>query len=228
MPRTIGGIPGFSMWNFLIINVTLAWISQRRSQGLVWDLPRVASVVLFLFIGTVFISFLRVLVDPTQYIAYTTPGIINEAFVNSLKFMLPFYMFFDGCRTQERTRAAFISIVTLYFLLAVLVIKHMGLHGADDGADLNGRGAKLIHASTGYHRVDMAMMLAGAAWGMMAAVSILMCPPSIILGKKPEKQFYSFLGRKSMPGFDKSRQNLYTVEYAAVLRRKLNSGVERC
>lgn len=172
MPRTVAGIPGFSPWNFLIINVTLAWLNQRRHEGLVWDLPRAASVVLFLFIGTTFFSFLRVLVNPTGYIAYNTAGIINEAFVNSLKFMLPFYLFYDGCRTQERARAAFFCILALYFALALLVIKHMGLHGASEGADLNGRGAKLIHASTGYHRVDMAMMLSGAAWGMMAAVFV--------------------------------------------------------
>jgi O-antigen ligase len=88
--------------------------------------------------------------------------------VNSLKFMLPFYLFYDGCRTQERSRWAFGCIVVLYFALALMVVKHMGLHGASEGADLNGRGAKLVHASTGYHRVDMAMMLAGAAWGTLA------------------------------------------------------------
>ncbi len=169
MPRTVFGIPGFSPWNFLIINVTLAWLSQRRAEGLVWDMPRAVSMALFFFIGTMFISFLRVLIDPTQFCPYTFTGIINEAFVNSLKFMLPFYLFYDGCRTVQRSQWAMGCILALYLLLGVLVVKHMGLHGADAGADLNGRGAKLVHASTGYHRVDMAMMLAGASWGMLAA-----------------------------------------------------------
>ena len=170
MPRTAFGIPGFSPWNFLIINVTLAWINQRRLEGLVWDMPRTVSVLLVLFLGTMFISCLRLLLNPTQYCIYTTPGIINEAFVNSFKFMLPFYLLYDGCRTAERAKAALIAILLLYVVLALLVIKHMGLHGASEGSDLNGRGAKLIHASTGYHRVDMAMMLSGAAWGMLAYI----------------------------------------------------------
>lgn len=173
MPRTVFGIPGFSPWNFLIINVTFAWLNQRRNEGVVWDMPRVVNMLLFFFIGTIFLSFLRVLVNPTPYILYSTSGIINEAFVNSLKFMLPFYMFYDGCRTPERSRYAMGSILFMYFLLALMVVKHMGLHGASAGADLNGRGAKLVHASTGYHRVDMAMMLSGAAWGILAAVTVV-------------------------------------------------------
>src|SRR5882757_2005286 len=71
MPRTVFGIPGFSPWNFLIINVTLAWLNQRRIEGLVWDIPRVVNMALFFFIGTIFLSFLRVLVNPTQYILYS-------------------------------------------------------------------------------------------------------------------------------------------------------------
>jgi O-antigen ligase len=173
MPRTVLGIPGLSPWNILIFNVTLAWWNQRRLEGNEWDLPQGITKLLFLFIGVIFINFVRCLIDPTPYCAYNFAGIINEAFFNSLKFMLPFYLFFDGCRTPERSRAALLSILALYLLLALLVVKHMGLAGASAGADLNGRGAKLIHNATGYHRVDMAMMLAGASWGVLALYNIM-------------------------------------------------------
>jgi O-antigen ligase len=173
MPRMMMGIPGCSPWNFLIFNVTIAWWRQRSIEGLVWDMPRNISMLLFFFIGTVFVSFVRLLINPTQYCPYDTAGIINEAFINSLKFMLPFYLFYDGCRTPERARGALVSILLLYLILGGLVVKHMGLHGVAAGEDLNGRGAKLIHAATGYHRVDMAMMLAGASWGMLACFNLV-------------------------------------------------------
>jgi O-antigen ligase len=156
-----------------MFNVALAWWNQRKYDGSVWDMPRGASRLLIFFIGTIFISFLRLIISPTQYAPYDFAGLVNEAFVNSLKFMLPFYLFYDGCRTPERTKAALASIVSMYFILGVLVIKSMGLSSAGAGQDLNGRGAKLIHAGTGYHRVDMAMMLAGAAWALLAFMGVV-------------------------------------------------------
>jgi O-antigen ligase len=173
MPRTMFGIPGFSPWNFLIINVVFAWLNQRRYEDLVWDMPRNISVLLFFFIGTIFFSLVRLLINPTQYCPFDTAGILNEGFVNSLKFMLPFYIFYDGCRTRQRSVAVVAAILAMYCILGLMVVKHMGLHGIDAGQDLNGRGAKLVHASTGYHRVDMAMMLAGASWGMFACVGLV-------------------------------------------------------
>lgn len=173
MPRMVFGIPGLSPWNLLMFNVTLAWWNQRKYDGSAWDMPRGASRLLIFFIGTMFVAFLRLIISPTQYAPYDFAGLVNEAFVNSLKFMLPFYLFYDGCRTPERTKAALASIVSMYFILGVLVIKSMGLGSAGAGQDLNGRGAKLIHAGTGYHRVDMAMMLAGAAWALLAFMGVM-------------------------------------------------------
>jgi O-antigen ligase len=173
MPRTLLGIPGLSPWNILIINVTFAWLHQRPYEGAAWDLPAYMSRVLFLFIGVLFVAFVRVLIDPTIYCPFTTAGIINEGFVNSLKFMFPFFWFFDGCRNEQRTRAALVCVVVLYAFLGLIIVRHMGLHSGAAGGDLNGRAAKLVRTTTGYHRVDMAMMLAGASWGALACVGLM-------------------------------------------------------
>src|SRR5262249_10309710 len=47
MPKTMFDMQGLNPWNLLLTVVLLAWVAQRRREGLVWDMPRHITVLLF-------------------------------------------------------------------------------------------------------------------------------------------------------------------------------------
>lgn len=173
MPRSILGIPGLNVWNFLIGNVLIAWWKDRRQEGREWDMPRGCRIALALYLGVIIIAFLRFFADPTDYYTGTRTDIFIEYFLNCVRLLIPAFLLYDGCRTEKQITWALGSIVLLYFLLAVQVIRYMGLHPDFSGSELSGRAAKIIQRSVGYDRVDMSMMLAGASWASIAFSVIL-------------------------------------------------------
>src|SRR5206468_48365 len=137
--------PGFNLWNILIINVVLAWWRQRRYDEMQSPLPRGVKVAFFLYFTMVVISFLRMFIDPTHFVIYTRMDIFNDFFLNAIRFLIPAYLFYEGCRTPERVKMALSMIVLLYFLLAVQVIRYMGLHpDFSSGTALSGHAAKTL------------------------------------------------------------------------------------
>ena len=167
MPRSIAGIPGLEFWNFLFVNVTLAWLSQRKHEGLTWDLPRAVKLGFVLYCCVIVISFLRMYIDPTNYYQGTRTNIALDFLVGPLKFLVPAAILYDSTRSRDRAVWAMAAIMLGYFLLSLQVIRYMGLH-VYSGEELNKHGAKILQHSIGYDRVDMAMMLAGAVWAMIA------------------------------------------------------------
>lgn len=169
MPRAIGGIPGFNLWNILIINVVLAWWRQRRYDEMQSPMPRGVKVAFFFYFAMVVISFLRMFIDPTHFVIYTRTDIFNDFFLNAIRFLIPAYLLYEGCRTPDRVRMALTMIVLFYFLLAVQVIRYMGLHpDFSSGMALSGKAAKTLQRNIGFDRVDVSMMLAGASWAAIA------------------------------------------------------------
>lgn len=173
MPRTVLGIPGFNLWNLLIANVLIAWWHQRKWEGLQSDVPRAIKVALGLYFLVIIVSFLRFFIDPTGYYNGTRANIFIDYFLNSVRFLIPAFLFYDGCRTRERVVWALGAIVLLYLLLSIQVVRYMGLHPDFSGSELSGRAAKIIEKSIGYDRVDMSMMLAGASWVAIAFSNLL-------------------------------------------------------
>jgi O-antigen ligase len=173
MPRGVAGIPGANLWNILIINVVIAWWHQRPYEAAGAATPQSMKVAVFLYFSVVTISFLRAEIDPTGYYRGTRVDLFIDFFINSIRFLIPAYLFFDGCRTRERVVWGLASISLLYFLLAVQVIRYMGLNLNFSGDELNGRAAKIIQNSVGYNRVDMSMMLAGGSWVAIAFANVL-------------------------------------------------------
>lgn len=177
MPRSILGIPGMNMWNLLMGNVMLAWLIQRRYEEPVEDTPRSVKIAIRLYLAVIVISFLRLFISPANYFAYYPFVNHTEIFVdflmNSMRLLLPGYLLYQGCRTKERIRLALGTVVLLYFLLAVQVVRYMGLNPDWSGSELSGRAARIIEKSVGYDRVDMSMMLAGASWAAIAVSTIM-------------------------------------------------------
>lgn len=46
VPKSMFGVQGFNVWNILMLAIVLAWLVNRRREGLTWDMPQYMSVLL--------------------------------------------------------------------------------------------------------------------------------------------------------------------------------------
>jgi len=175
MPKSMFGIQGFNMWNLLFLSVFLAWLACRRRQGLKWDMPRHVNVLLLLYLGVILVGFLRAVFDRSHLPQDMTPlSMISEELINTLKWVLPGLLLYDGCRDLKRLRWAMVSILGMYFLLVAQVIKRIPWSSALGGeiGNIQRIRLKLCH-SIGFSACDMSTFLAGASWAMLAAIPVV-------------------------------------------------------
>jgi len=175
MPKSILGIQGLNPWNLLLLSIVLAWLVKRGREGLTLDLPVHAAVLLVLYLAVVVAGFLRMVVDrdgldPERF---STAQLWSEYFINTLKWPIPALLLYDGARTRKRQMLALFSIVGVYLLLAVQVIKWMPAEFAGSGGDLSSRALKIIMNEIGYSRVSMSMLLAGGSWALLVTQSVV-------------------------------------------------------
>lgn len=179
MPKNIADIQGLNPWNFLMLNVLLAWQRARRHQGLRWDMPRYMNVLAAGYLLVIVVGVARMLMDmePLRRSGFDDLGFswaISECLINSIKWVLPGILLFDACRTRRRVVIALGTVLCVYFLIALQVIKHMPLRSvAASGSDLSRLANKLLVRSVGYHRVNLSMMLSGASWAMLTALALV-------------------------------------------------------
>jgi O-antigen ligase len=172
-PNSIGGIQGLNPWNVALANVVLGWIIGRRREGLVWDLPPYLRNMLLIYLAVILIGWLRCVADENYQTANLIGDLVSERLVNTLKWVVPGLLLYDGCRAAPRLRLALAGVLGLYLLLALQVIRWMPAGSSLTGAALNYRALKTIVNEIGYHPVNMSMMLAGACWAMLAAVPLV-------------------------------------------------------
>lgn len=170
MPKSMLGIQGLSPWNILLLDVTLAWFVSRRREGLRFDMPGHLVLTLGLLLGTTFVAFARMLLDPHRLAAEGLLGLMSEFLINPFKFVVPGLLLFDGCRSRARFKVAMLSTLGLYVLLAAQVIRWVP--PTTDSAELERRSRQRLRPEIGYHRVDMSSMLAGASWGILATLPL--------------------------------------------------------
>ncbi len=73
------------------------------------------------------------------------------------------------CRDRTSLNWAVMATLGIYVLLAVQVIRWMPLSAIADGDALTERSLKILSNEVGYHRVNLAVLLAGAVWAVFAA-----------------------------------------------------------
>ena len=179
MPKNIAGIQGLNPWNLLMLNVLLAWRRNRRYEGFPWDMPRYMSLLAVGYVFVILAGVVRMIFDieHLQTEDFGEMGItwaISECLINSIKWVLPGILLFDACRTRRRAIIGLTVILSVYFLLALQVIKHMPLQSvAASGADLSRASNKLLVRTVGYHRVNLSMMLSGASWAMLTVLTLV-------------------------------------------------------
>ncbi len=168
MPKTMFGIQGLNPWNVLFLFVLLGWAASRRREGRTWDVPPHVSAMLALFVAVVLVGFARMFLERHATPLPRPTTLLAEYLFNTLKWMGPGLLLYDGCRSRERFTLAMLSVLGVYLLLGVQVIKWMPLSAAVSGEALTERSARLLK-EVGYHRSNLSMMLAGGAWAMFAA-----------------------------------------------------------
>jgi O-antigen ligase len=177
-PKSVLGIQGVNPWNLLLAVITLAWAASRRREGLKWDMPPRFRNLLIIYFTIIIIAFLRMISDldamteSAEAFGLDPPTLLSlfsEDFVNCFKWVVPGILLFDGCRTEQRFRLATYCVLAVYVLLAVQVIRWMPLANLASGSDLEDRSLKILLNEIGYHRVNMAMLLAGGSWALFCA-----------------------------------------------------------
>lgn len=183
MPKAILGVPGLNPWNLLFLIVLCAWMAQRGSERLRWDMPRVPAFLLLLGLGIEIIGFSRLIMDrESLYEDLTTSGLISEYLVNTVKWVIVGLLLFDGCRVRRRLALALASVFSFYVLISLQVLRSvLPALGLDAGA-LSKFAMVEIATTIGYHKNDMSVMLAGAFWALIAlrATVISRCYRAII------------------------------------------------
>lgn len=165
MPSQMLGIPGLNPFNVLLLNVTLAWFAKRREEKRRWDMPGYVSVLLVIYALIVLVSTFRMLADPEQ-LRMSTKEMLIEYLLNTFKWVVPALLVFDGCRSRERFYLALVAILGLYALLALQCARKV--MPSPSVSELERRSRKTMEKEIGYHRTDLATMLAGAAWAMFS------------------------------------------------------------
>lgn len=169
MPNSMFGVQGLNPWNIVFLVVVLSWAWNRRDEGLSWDLPRHVLVLLLLYLSVVLVSFFRMMADAEFRAADTGGGLLSEYLVNTVKWVVPGLMLFDGCRSRSRFAWALFSLLGVYLLLGIQVIRWIPPGAAVSGQELSARSLKVLLNEIGFHRVNLSMMLSGASWAFIAA-----------------------------------------------------------
>lgn len=178
MPKSLYGIQGLNPWNIAFVAVLFAWAGTRSREGLKFDLSPGVALLLLVYFGTIAIGFWRMIQDPGGINDWallfdkdppTTMSLWSEHLINTLKWAIPGLLLYDGCRDRTRFGWAVLAVLGIYFLLAVQVIRWMPLEALGGGGELEQRSAKILLREIGYHRVNLAVMLAGGAWALFVA-----------------------------------------------------------
>ncbi len=99
---------------------------------------------------------------------------ISEELINTIKWVLPGIILFDSCRTRKQVVQALVCLLVMYLLLSAQVVKRMPWESARGGNDAGIQHTRLkVCQDIGYSSCDMSTILAGASWGMLAALPLV-------------------------------------------------------
>ncbi len=174
MPTNVFNVQGLNPWNILMFNILAAWAAARHREGLRWDMPGYFNVALAAFLAIVLIGFVRLMLNRSYIPAEMGPGyLFGEYLINTLKWIIPGLLLFDGCRRHDRLKWALFAILGLYLLLALQVVRWMPPTTALSVEDLAERSYKIIQNEIGYSRVNMSRILAGGSWATLACLPLV-------------------------------------------------------
>ena len=174
MPKHIMGIQGLNPWNTLLAVVVVAWLCARRREGLRWDLPGYAGWVFLGYVGCTFVAYVRGVFDLSSFPAEHREsflGFTTDEIINPIKLMVPGLMLYDGARSRKRIVLALTCVLLVGVGFALQIIKYVPLSVLVDASDFM-KFRYRINRNTGMDPNDIAMILVGAFWSMMAVLLV--------------------------------------------------------
>jgi O-antigen ligase len=171
MPTNLFGIQGFNPWNILFLAVFLGWLASRRREGVTWDMPGHIKVLLLLYLAVILLGFGRAVLDRSNLEDYPLKNLISEELINTVKWVLPGILLFDGGRTRRRLMWALACVLTIYVLVALQVTREV-----PSDSVLEDSSALIVDRmevnGIGYNADNTSAMLAGAFWGTLAVLPL--------------------------------------------------------
>lgn len=174
-PKQVAGIPGLNPWNLLLGCTLIAFVISRAEKRPALSGGLKFLIIFYLFF--IFIAFLRAYMDVTGIVEFaeslgaepiSKTGIIIDDLINTLKYVAPAFLVYFGCNSYTRIREAMWAIVIMNCVLALLVVKSMGVDGLGSGTEMEQTAIRRLDRDTGYYRSDLAILLAGASWAIFA------------------------------------------------------------
>ncbi len=173
MPKQLFGVPGLNPWNMLLLFILLAWFFDKVKNSSEIKLPNHIKALFGLFLIVILTGYFREIarIDTiNEFSIYfsgfnqSKSGLFIDDVINTVKYMIPMILFFDGAKDKNRVKLGIIAVVILHVILAVQIIKLMPLSFIMDASTLEARAARVLGRDIGYFRTDLAMMLSGAIW----------------------------------------------------------------
>jgi O-antigen ligase len=155
----------------LFTAILLAWVAKRRREGLIWDMPRHVTVLLLMYLGVILVGVARAILDRSGIEDYPLKSLISEQLINTIKWALPGILLFDGCRTRRQVIMALVCIITVYFVISIQVHRLLPMGSILQGGD-SIEYTRQACKGMGYAATDLAVMLAGASWGLLAIMPL--------------------------------------------------------
>ena len=180
MPRGMLGIPGLNPYNILLLFVIIGWLISRNKEQRKWDMPTLISFLLFAYFLIIITSVARFLfAGKTIFLIpglnpdmVTNSYVIMNYLINSLKYVIPGLLIYDGCREEKRTRLVAYTLMVTFFLLALQTISRIGFADVLNSDALQHKAARILGKTPGYFRVELAALLAAAVWVFFCATQL--------------------------------------------------------
>ena len=170
-PKSLGGIQGLNVWNVLFADIFLAWLMDRRRQGLPWDMPTKINVFLVLWLVVILVGWVRMMVDRSQLAHITTGALISEQLINTIKWPIVGLLLFDGCRTRHRIKMTLACILLLFALFTIQIARYVPPRVGLEPGRLTAR--RNIPEDVGISINGAGKMMSGVPWAMLTIIPLL-------------------------------------------------------
>lgn len=175
MPHTLLGIQGMNVWNVLFVAVAIPWLVQRRAQGHSRDPPRWVATLLVLYIVVIIVAYIRAAIDIDSFPREVHEGemgptsvrsLTSDYLINSIKYLMPGVMLYDGCQTRRRAVSALIATLLMAFVCSAIIIRTIPISSLQVTGKAEMRQRRHIGKRLGFHANSAAMICISGFWGV--------------------------------------------------------------